>query len=376
MITKKYKQFYPLSAIAFILALGAVPHAFAASYYWDTTTTGLWTTGSNWSTSSTGSPAGTVAPSSSITADSAVFNGSSVNGNETIQLSAATSIAGITFNNTGTTTIASTTVAEQKITIGAGGITMAATAGNVTFDITNKAAVTIGANQTWTNNNSAATLGGFSGIVLNANTLTLAGAGNFSFNPSMTATSAGVLNANQTGTLTLGGGSVSFVGTLNTGLNGGTVLLANSVVLTGVGALVGIQGGTIAASSSSARTLVANTSVSNDFTLGQAATGTGVVTISGAMDLNNATRQITTANSADTLSGVISNGGLTKAGIGTLTLSGTGANTYTGLTTVGAGGLTLSKTSVNAIAGNVVVNGTGTLTLGCLLYTSPSPRDS
>ena len=349
---------------AFILSLGSVPPALAASYYWDTTTTGLWTAGSNWSTSSTGSPAGTVAPSSSITADSAVFNGSSVNGNETIQLSAATSIAGITFNNTGTTTIASTTVAEQKITIGAGGITMAATAGNVTFDITNKAAVTIGANQTWTNNNSAATLGGFSGIVLNANTLTLAGAGNFSLNPSMTATSAGVLNANQTGTLTLGGASASFVGTLNTGLNGGTVLLANSIVLTGVGALVNIQGGTIATSSTSGRILVANTSVSNDFTLGQAATGTGVVTISGAMDLNNATRQITTANSADTLSGVISNGGLTKAGIGTLTLSGTGANTYTGLTTVGAGGLTLSKTSVNAIAGNVVVNGTGTLTLG------------
>jgi len=364
MNTKKYKKFHPLSAIAFILALGSVPPALASSYYWDTTTTGLWTTGSNWSTSSTGSPAGTVAPSSSITADSAVFNGSSVNGNETIQLSAATSIAGITFNNTGTTTIASTTVAEQKITIGAGGITMAANAGNVTFDTVNKAAVTIGANQTWLNNNAAATLGGSTGIIIGGNTLTLAGAGNFSLVPNMTATSGGVLNANQTGTLTLGAASAGFVGTLNTGLNGGALLLNNSSVLTGAGALVNIQGGTIATSSTSGRILVANTSVSNDFTLGQAATGTGVVTISGAMDLNNATRQITTANSADTLSGVISNGGLTKAGIGTLTLSGTGANTYTGLTTVGAGGLTLSKTSVDAIAGSVLVNGTGTLTLG------------
>jgi len=364
MHAKRHKQFHLLSAIALIVALGVVPPAFAASYYWDTTTTGLWTTGSNWSTDPTGSPAGTVAPSSSITADSAVFNGSGVNGNETIQLSGNASIAGITFNNTGATLLQSTTTtASQTITIGAGGITMAANAGNVTFDTINKLNVTIGASQTWMNNNAAASLSGLNSFTIGGNALTLAGAGTFSFNPNISTTSAGVLNANQTGTLILGNSNSNFLGTLNTGANGGTLSLAPSTALAGA-ALVNIQGGTIAASTTSSRTLAANTSVSNDFTLGQAATGTGVVTISGAMDLNNATRQITTANSADTLSGVISNGGLTKAGIGTLTLSGTGANTYTGLTTVGAGGLTLSKTSVNAIAGNVVVNGTGTLTLG------------
>jgi len=352
-------SFFAVNAL--ILALGAVPPAFAADYYWNTTTTGLWSTGSNWSLNAT---SGGTTGTTPTALDNAFFNQSSVNGNEIIQLSAAASIAGITFNNTGTTTIASTTVAEQKITIGAGGITMAANAGNVTFDTVNKAAVTIGANQTWLNNNAAATLGGSTGITIGGNTLTLAGAGNFSLVPNMTATSGGVLNANQTGTLTLGAASAGFVGTLNTGLNGGALLLNNSSVLTGAGALVNIQGGTIATSSTSGRILVANTSVSNDFTIGQASGGTGVVTFQGAMNLSGATRTITVNNAADTVSGVISNGGLTKAGTGTLTLSGTGANTYSGLTTVSAGGLTLNKTSVDAIGGNVLVNGTGILTLG------------
>ena len=364
MNTKHHKQFCILSAIALIVALGVVPPAFAASYYWDTTTTGLWTTGSNWSTDPTGSPAGTVAPSSSITADSAVFNGSGVNGNETIQLSANASIAGITFNNTGTTLLQSTTTTSQTITIGAGGITMAANAGNVTFDTINKLNVTIGASQTWMNNNAAASLSGLNSFTIGGNALTLAGAGTFSFNPNISTTSAGVLNANQTGTLILGNSNSNFLGTLNTGANGGTLSLAPSTALAGA-ALVNIQGGTIAASTTSSRILAANTSVSNDFTLGQASGGTGTVIFSGAMNLNGATRTITVNNAADTISGVISNGGLTKAGTGTLTLSGTGANTYTGNTTVSAGGLTLAKTAgVDAISGDVLVNGTGTLTLG------------
>ncbi len=48
--------------------------------------------------------------------------------------------------------------------------------------------------------------------------------------------------------------------------------------------------------------------------------------------------------------------GLTKSGSGTLTLSGTSANTYTGTTTVNAGTLVLDKSdNVNALAGDLVI---------------------
>lgn len=59
------------------------------------------------------------------------------------------------------------------------------------------------------------------------------------------------------------------------------------------------------------------------------------------------------------ITGAITNGSLTKAGLGTLQLGGAVSNTYTGVTTVNAGGsLLLMKTGgAAAIAGDVVVNG-------------------
>ena len=76
------------------------------------------------------------------------------------------------------------------------------------------------------------------------------------------------------------------------------------------------------------------------------------------MGLTGGTRALTTATgSGATFSGVVSNGGITKLGAGTLTLSGAAANTYTGLTTASAGSLTLAKTSGDAIAGDLLVNG-------------------
>lgn len=74
-----------------------------------------------------------------------------------------------------------------------------------------------------------------------------------------------------------------------------------------------------------------------------------------------------------TVAGVISGVGasLTKAGFGTMTLSGANPNTYTGLTTVAGGQLTLSKTAgVNAIGGDLTIGspttftGTQTVVLG------------
>src|SRR4051794_5477881 len=88
--------------VAVLAALAAAGTAQAQTiYYWDTAG-GAWATGANWSLDPTGTPAGSVVPTAT---DLAVFNGSGVNGVETVTLAAATGIAGITFNNTGTTLI-------------------------------------------------------------------------------------------------------------------------------------------------------------------------------------------------------------------------------------------------------------------------------
>ncbi len=76
----------------------------------------------------------------------------------------------------------------------------------------------------------------------------------------------------------------------------------------------------------------------------------------GSVDLDGATRTFTVADgsaASDMLvSAVISNGGLTKAGLGTLTLS--GANTYSGGTTVSAGTL---AGNTESLQGNITNNG-------------------
>ena len=78
----------------------------------------------------------------------------------------------------------------------------------------------------------------------------------------------------------------------------------------------------------------------------------------GGVTLGSAT--LTANNTADTeFSGVVSGttGGVTKTGIGTLTLS--GANTYTGATTINAGTLQVGNGGTSgSIAGNVTDNGT------------------
>ncbi|MDZ7619206.1 MAG: autotransporter-associated beta strand repeat-containing protein, partial [Patescibacteria group bacterium] len=55
-------------------------------------------------------------------------------------------------------------------------------------------------------------------------------------------------------------------------------------------------------------------------------------------------------------------GALTKTGSGTVTLSGTAANTYTGLTTVSAGTLHLFKSSGNALGGDLTISSGGKVT--------------
>jgi fibronectin-binding autotransporter adhesin len=110
------------------------------------------------------------------------------------------------------------------------------------------------------------------------------------------------------------------------------------------------------ASGANVTTGVGTLILGNDVTLNVNGTGATGATISGLLNLGGPTRTFTVADGGDandlSVSAVISNGGLTKAGAGTLTLS--GANTYAGATAVNAG--TLTVTNDNALGGT----GTGT----------------
>jgi autotransporter-associated beta strand protein len=104
--------------------------------------------------------------------------------------------------------------------------------------------------------------------------------------------------------------------------------------------------------------------------LGGAFTGSGTNTVryfnanaSRFLDLQGGVRVFSITDGTTTVTPSIQNGGLTKTGVGTLTLSGAPANTYTGLTTVAAGTLKLAKSGSTALAGDVLVTG-GTLSLG------------
>jgi autotransporter-associated beta strand protein len=135
-------------------------------------------------------------------------------------------------------------------------------------------------------------------------------------------------------------------------------LMVNAGVVTiGAGTLtaeaVSMTGGSVA--STGAGKLVLLGDVTTNGALGTA-------TISGTLDLGGATRTFTVADGpvnldADLL-GTVQNGGLTKAGSGTLRMAGSSANGYTGLTTVSSGMLLLAKNSgIECVPGNLTING-------------------
>src|SRR5205823_6879211 len=99
-------------------------------------------------------------------------------------------------------------------------------------------------------------------------------------------------------------------------------------------------------------------SATGNFTLGQAATGTGALTMSGTLNLGAAARTITVNNATDSLTGVVSNGSMVKAGTGILVL-GNAANTFSGLT-VNAGLVQFAGTDASLGAvGTTSLNGGG-----------------
>ncbi len=252
-------------------------------------------------------------------------------GTGTWTLSGANTYTGATAINAGTL------VASNAAALGttAGGTTVAAGA---TLNINN---VAIGA--------EAVTLNG---------TLRGTGAGaSLAGTVALNAAGAAIDTATATDALTLSG--------VVSGANALTKTGAGTLTLGGVNTYTGatnINAGTLALNA--AGTIAASSGVANNgaFTIAasktiDSMTGTGNTVLGGTLTIGDA------SNTSSAYGGVISGaGGITKAGTGTLTLS--GANTYTGVTTINAG--TLQANGGNAIgdSSSVTAASGATLALG------------
>jgi autotransporter-associated beta strand protein len=227
---------------------------------------------------------------------------------------------------------------------GVGGIGIQVDSGSGTV-ITGGAKFALGASQEWITNSANATT--VNGTITNsgnttAYTLTINGTGNITLsgiisNGGTVGTTA--IAKTGAGTLTLSGTN-TYAGGVT--LNSGKLILGSNAALGGAAGNFTINAGTTI-DVSAARTTGSNNKQNwfGDFTFAGSNTwntGTGAVTM-------NATRTATVVASTMTVGGNITDSGsgfgLTKAGAGTLAL--TGNNTYTGATTVSVGTLQFGK---------------------------------
>ena len=349
--------------------------SFAADYYNFGVDGNRIDTAANYSNTDGSAVAATVNPGAT---DNLFFYNSTVTGSPNLWLllgGTARAFNSMTFNsNGGTTQInrdaeGSGTGNNTVLSIGAGGITLDAGAGAVSFgklaDSGDNQRVTVGvvADFTITNNSSSALtfnrdFDGRTNDTTRTVTVAGSGSGNTVFADGIKSNTSGrdlamVINTTGSGAVRIEGTGTYTGGTT---LQQGTLQVRSGTAL-GTGGLT-INGGTLA-SIFGARTLANNATIGGDFTLGGSGQAT---TFTGTMDLGGGTRAITTANSA-TFGGVVSNGGITKQGNATLTL--TANNTYTGATTVSAGTLlvngSLNSTSAMSVGSGATLGGNGSV---------------
>lgn len=351
------KSFFVDLFIASVAIVFVAQSVQAETAYWSTScsTATLWSTTTNWNLSSNGSGANpTVVPGSG---DLAYFNTTGNDHNNVATLGGDLSIDGIVFTTTGATTIYGNTNALRTITIGSSGLDIQAGAGNVVFGngSNRPTSIVLGASQTWNNNSGSLTFNYSTStptsFSLGAFTLTLNGTGNTVINDPISGSGTDAIIKNGAGKLTLSGNN-TYTGTTTIGagtLQANVADVASTSGALGNGGNITFTGGALQYTSLSAAT---------DY----------------STRFKNSTSAVTldTNGQAVTLAGIIgssNNGGLTKQGTGTLTLS--NSNAYTGTTWIQNGSVSVASINTN-LGGTGAIKLGESATTGALIFTGSS----
>lgn len=316
---------FPLrnAAVCSLLAAMAATGAQAASGTW-TQLAGGSATGT-WSDALTGNWAGgIVADGSGFTAD---FGTLDITATSTITLGAPRTIGNLIFADTGTATAGS----WNLVGTGANTLTLAGTTPTITVNaLNNNSLVTI-----------SASIGGTDGLTkAGTGLLALSGSNNYTGGTSINAGSLRAANNFAFGT-----GAVTVANNARLQLN--AVSLANSITLNGSSALLANTGtstlsGLVTLGSASTVSFTANNNVAAIF--------------SGTLDLAGNVLTINPGGNTGmfaTISGsIVGSGGISKTGVGLLTISGDNSATFSGSTSHTLG--TLAVGSDNALGSGVL----------------------
>jgi autotransporter-associated beta strand protein len=303
----------------------------------------------------------TFTTSANVTFDGVVTNGGIVKAG-----AAALTMTGINTYAGGTTLTEGVLFAANNSSFGTGNLALGSTTSpTISSDGSGADAARTFANTVTINGNVTFGDGKNDGAMLFATSANLGTTGeNRAFTVNAKTTFAGGISGGA-GLTKLGDGVLTLSG--SNSYSGGTtftagMILAGSNNSFGTGALF-FNGGAVGSADITPHTFANAMVFLGDLTVGDYVDSIGALTFTNQVDLGGEIRRITTKSNA-TFSGVISNGGITKDGLGALILTGT--NTY-------AGGTTLSEGSL--FAGNDFAFGTGVLNLnGGILASSGGSR--